>query len=418
MSDRPNRDLERFLEPERVAIARAVPAVIAAALALLTVMGMVLLRPTGADRPDLATIGINPRVFDATVDSVEARSCTGAEGVPCVLVSFRLTEGPDRGSLVTQELPVSPTSPEFEAGDRVVMDYQEGAEPEFRYRYADRQRRGVLFGVALIFAVAVIALGRMKGVAALLGLIGSVLVLLQFVVPAILDGRPPVMVAMVGSSAIAFVAIYAAHGLTRMATVALLGTLAALGLTVVLSWVALGIADFSGFGAEESYVLTLVGTIDISGLVLAGVVLGSLGAIDDVTVTQASAVWELKAARPDLSTRRLFAAGLRVGRDHVASTVNTLLLAYAGAAMPLLLFLVLAGQSLGTVLNGEVVAIEVLRTLLGSIGLVSAVPFTTWLSAVTASGLTEDDLAGHGHRPPPRRRGTQRGHIMDPPIPP
>jgi uncharacterized membrane protein len=232
--------------------------------------------------------------------------------------------------------------------------------------------------------------------AALAGLAASVVVLLQFVIPAILDGRSPVLVAVVGSSIIAFVALYVAHGFTRMTTVALLGTLAALGLTSVLSSIVVAAARFSGFATEESFILAFSGTIDISGLVLAGIVLGAVGAIDDVTVTQASAVFEVSRVRPDLPRRELIASGLRVGRDHVASTVNTLLLAYAGAAMPLLLFFVLANQSLGTVLNSELVAIEAIRTLVGSIGLVSAVPLTTWLAAVMAAG-TASDTPSHGH---------------------
>jgi uncharacterized membrane protein len=172
-----------------------------------------------------------------------------------------------------------------------------------------------------------------------------------------------------------------------MTTVALLGTLAALVLTALLSWIVVAVAQFSGFVTEEAYIISFAGTIDISGLVLAGIVLGAVGAIDDVTVTQASAVFEVHRVRPDLTRFELFGSGLRIGRDHVASTVNTLLLAYAGAAMPLMLFFVLADQSLGTVLNSELVATEAIRTLVGSIGLVSAVPLTTWLAAV----LVEDE---------------------------
>lgn len=402
MSDRPrHRDLERFLEPEHRAILRALPLGAAAALALLTIVGMIVLRPTGEQRPDLSLIGINPDVFEAVVDDVTFGPCSGtteADGIPCSFVVYRLTQGPDDGELVDLQFPVSETSPSFEVGDRVLLDHQPEAAPEYRYNYFDRQRRPILAIVAVIFALAVVLLGRLRGAAALLGLAASIVILLQFVMPAILDGRPPVSVAIVGASAIAFIALYAAHGFTRMTTVALLGTLAALGLTSLLSWIALGIADFTGFATEETFFLTLVGTIDISGLVLAGVVLGAMGAIDDVTVTQASAVWELKRARPDLGWKELFRSGLKVGRDHVASTVNTLLLAYAGASMPLLLFFVLADQSLGTVLSSEIIATEVLRTLLGSIGLVSAVPFTTWLAAVTAAELDIDDLdVGHAH---------------------
>jgi uncharacterized membrane protein len=180
-----------------------------------------------------------------------------------------------------------------------------------------------------------------------------------------------------------------------MTTVALLGTLAALAVTALLSWAAVAAARFSGLTADEAFIISVAGHFDLSGLILAGIVLGALGAVDDITVTQASTVWELHSVRPDLGKRALIRSGLKVGRDHVASTVNTLLLAYAGAAMPLLLFFVLAQQSIGTVLNGEIVAVEVVRTLVGSIGLVSAVPITTWLAAVFAS--EEFARGGQGH---------------------
>jgi uncharacterized membrane protein len=271
-----------------------------------------------------------------------------------------------------------------------VLAYQEGAAPEFRYSYFDRQRRPVLLWITALFIIAVVVMGRARGAAALAGLGASVLVILTFIVPAIIDGREPVMVAIVGASAIAYVALYTAHGFNRMTTVALLGTLAALALTALLAWGTLEAARFTGFASDVSFILTFVGTINVQGLLLAGVVLGSLGAIDDVTVTQASAVWEIRAANPEMTRSRLFRSGMRVGRDHVASTVNTLLLAYVGASMPLLLFFVLAGQSLGTSLNTEIVAVEVVRTLVGSIGLVAAVPLTTWLAARMADGEPVD----------------------------
>jgi uncharacterized membrane protein len=386
------RDFERFLEPDHLSVLRMLPVAIAAALAVVTVLGMVLLRPTGSDRPDLEEIGISADVFGAAVVDVTESPC--AVGLPCQQVSFRLDQGPDTGEVIELEFVVAETSPYFTVGDRVVLDYRADAEPGFEYAYADRQRRPVLAWVAVLFALAVVALGRLRGLAALVGLAASIFVLLQFVIPAILDGRSPVLVAAFGSAAIAYVALYAAHGFTRMTTVALLGTLAALVVTVLLSEIAIGAADLTGFASDEAFILTIVGTIDLSGLVLAGVVLGSMGAIDDVTVTQASAVWEVKRANPEISRVELVRAGLRVGRDHVASTVNTLLLAYAGASMPLLIFFVLSDQSLGTVLNSEIVATEVLRTLVGSIGLVASVPLTTWLAAAMAHDVGVDS---HGH---------------------
>ena len=265
-------------------------------------------------------------------------------------------------------------------------------DPQLLYQFADFQRRGALVWLALAFAAVVVLLGRLPGAAALVGLAASVVVLLLFVLPAILDGRSPVLVAVVGAAAIAYLALYLSHGFSRMTTVALLGTIAALALTAVLSAIVVGAAGFTGLVSEESSLLTLFEGIDVRGLLLAGIVLGSAGAIDDVTVTQASAVWELKATNPAMSPSDLFRSGIRIGRDHIASTVNTLLLAYAGASLPLLVLFVLSEQSLGTVANSEVVAVEIVRTLVGSIGLVAAVPFTTWLASITASARR-----GHGH---------------------
>jgi uncharacterized membrane protein len=226
--------------------------------------------------------------------------------------------------------------------------------------------------------------------AALAGLVLSVAVLLAYIVPAVLSGRSPEMVALTGGVLIAVMALYLAHGIKSMTHVAAVGTLLSLGLTVVLAAVVTGLADFSGLVSEEASFLMVIGDFDLRGLLLAGIVLGALGALDDVTVTQASAVWEIAAANEGLDRHQLFAAGLRVGRDHVASSVNTLLLAYAGAAMPLLLLFGLSGQRLGIVANSEVVAVEIVRTLVGSVGLVAAVPVTTWLAARVVSGPSEN----------------------------
>jgi uncharacterized membrane protein len=144
------------------------------------------------------------------------------------------------------------------------------------------------------------------------------------------------------------------------------------------------LAHITGLAGEEALFLTALGTnIDLRGLILGGMMIGALGAIDDMTVTQAAAVWELRAADPSMSPRQLYRAGTRIGRDHVASTVNTLVLAYAGASMPLLVLFVLSGQPAWTVASGEIVATEIVRTLVGSIGLVASVPFTTWLASRT-----------------------------------
>ncbi len=370
---------------------RRILAGIAVALAAATAVGIVLLRPAGERRPSLQGLGFVSEVYSAEVIGVEQVPCEGqpeAE-VVCRRIAFSIEEGPDAGDAAAQEFVQTPSTPDLAVGDRVLLARDPAAPPEFRYRFVDRDRGWLLFWLAVAFAIAVVALGRLRGLAALAGLTVSIGVLLWFVLPAILDGRNPLAVSVVGAAAIAFLALYLAHGFTTMTTVALLGTLGSLALTAVLASLAVELARLSGFASEEAVVVQIgAARVDLAGIILGGVVIGALGAIDDMTVTQASAVWELRAANPGTSRRSLAAAGLRIGRDHVASTVNTLALAYAGASMPVLLLLVLSRQPLASLVSGEVLATEVLRTLVGSIGLVAAVPLTTWLAAAAATTST------------------------------
>jgi uncharacterized membrane protein len=176
-----------------------------------------------------------------------------------------------------------------------------------------------------------------------------------------------------------------------MITVALLGTFAALALTAVLAATFTNLAHFTGYSSEDAFYLTVASaTVDIKGLVLAGIIIGSLGVLDDVTVTQVSAIWQLHQANPTYGPRRLYRAGLVIGRDHIASTVNTLVLAYAGASLPLLLVFTQAGRRLTDIAVGELVAVEIVRTLVGSIGLVAAVPLTTGLAAFVITRARPD----------------------------
>lgn len=376
-------------------------------LALITVIGVILVRPTGAaeealERSDvIRQFGFVSDFHEARVDSVDIAPCEFQPEENCATVIFELTAGPDLGEFRQQLFPDNASQPRFEVGDAVVLAKIPGGENGFDYQYSDRQRRPVLLWLTIAFAAAVVVLGGIRGVAALAGLGGSVAVLLLFVLPAILDGRSPVVVALVGASVIAYLALYLAHGFSKMTHVALLGTLSALGLTALLSSLVVSAAELSGLSSEEVFFLIGVETVDVRGLVLAGIVLGAAGALDDVTVTQASAVWELARTNPALRMVDLVRSGLRIGRDHIASTVNTLLLAYAGASLPLLVLLVLTDQSLGATANSEVIAIEIIRTMVGSIGLVAAVPFTTWLAAWYVSRHGPDKLGDgihqHGH---------------------
>ena len=380
------------------------------AAVVVSAAAMAVLWPRHDVTNRLRSVGLTGTFYDAKVEVVDdERRCDEGAGteelqdedaaatpVLCPQALVRLLDGPDKGSRVVIDYPSSAHGPDLSDGEKVVVSYDRRAPRGFNYAFADRQRKPVLAGLALLFCVVVIALGRFRGVTALVGLAASIAVLLVFILPAILDGRSPVVVAIVGASAIAVLAIYLAHGFSTMATVALLGTLASLALTAALAAAFTTLARFSGFATEEATLVNLADArIDLVGLTLGGMVIGALGAIDDMTVTQASAVAELHAANPNLGPRGLYGAALRIGRDHVASTVNTLALAYAGASMPILLLFLLAKQSLGTVANGEILATELVRTLVGSIGLVAAVPITTALAAwiTTRTESTTEDQA-------------------------
>lgn len=344
------------------------------------------------------------RPATGVIEQVTPVPCLFEPTDDCVNLLIRMIAGDSAGALVAWETPAD--FADFVVGQQVQVNFEGEGEGtvvgsvspvavDTQYSFSDFQRRSVLIWVLVAFAAAVIALGGWRGLAALAGLGMTVLVLLLYVLPAILDGRSPVVVAILGSAAIAYIALYLAHGVNLMTTTALLGTLGALVITALLAALVVALANFTGLASEESGLLTLFEGVDVRGLLLAGMVLGAAGALDDVTVTQASAVWELHHANPDMTSQELFVRGSRIGRDHIASTVNTLLLAYAGASLPLMILLVLSQQSLGSIVNSEVIAVEVVRTLVGSIGLVAAVPITTWLAAHTVHSAQPS--GGHVH---------------------
>ena len=307
----------------------------------------------------------------------------GVGQTECISATVRLLSGPDEGTSFVLDALSTPVTPFPEEG-RVLLSYEPNAEPGEQYAFADVERRTPLLLLGGLFAAAVVVLGRWTGLRALFGLGLSLLVVTLFVLPALLAGTNALLVALVGSAAVMFTVLYLAHGVRVQTSIAVLGTLASLLLTVALAELFVRAASLTGLGSDEtSLISSTVGTVDLRGLLLAGIVIGSLGVLDDVTVTQSSAVWELHLANPAASARELYTSGIRIGRDHIASTVNTLVLAYVGASLPLLVVYSLAGSSLQDVLTSEVVAQEVVRTLVGSIGLVAAVPLTTLLAALT-----------------------------------
>ena len=252
--------------------------------------------------------------------------------------------------------------------------------------FYDYERTWPLVALAAVFAVVIVAVARWRGLRALVGIVVAFGVLVVFLLPALRDGAPAVPVALVASAAILYAVIYLAHGVSLRTSAALLGTLASLLLAAVLSWGAIELAHLTGLSEDQNNeVAAYLGNVSITGLLLAGFIIGSLGVLNDVTVTQASTVFEL-AGIEHSSRRTIFRGAMRVGRDHIASTVYTLVLAYAGSALPLLLLFSVANRSLGDVLTSESVAIEIARSAVGGIALALSVPLTTGIAAVLATG--------------------------------
>ncbi|KUN97855.1 hypothetical protein AQJ84_17090 [Streptomyces resistomycificus] len=366
-----------------------------------------MLWPGGAPAHERTGVGFDRQTQRATVTTVESVSCSSvnasgdtptgdtstAEGSSaqqqangtCKKATIRVDTGKDKGRTFT-EIVQPDQSRQLHEGQKVVVAYEPSAPKDLQYSVTDVDRRLPMALLAGIFAVAVVVVGRLRGVMALVALAISFLILNFFVLPAILQGSNPLVVAVVGSSAIMLIALYLCHGLSARTSVAVLGTLISLLLIGILGSLFIDWAALTGNTDDNTGLIHgLYPTIDMSGLLLAGIIIGSLGVLDDVTVTQTSAVWELHDANPAMGWRGLYRAGIRIGRDHIASVVNTLVLAYAGAALPLLLLFSIAQSSVGTVANSELVAEEIVRTLVGSIGLVASVPVTTALAALVVS---------------------------------
>ncbi|MDE0572871.1 YibE/F family protein [Demequina sp. B12] len=305
---------------------------------------------------------------DVTVDSVD-----DATGVAQVTID----EDPESG--LHELMPLELATFSYSEGDSIrVLMVDDGT-----LIFGDFNRGPPILVLLVLYVVLVLAIAWWRGLGALLGLVAAFGVVIFFTVPALFEGANPVVVGLVTGSGALFVLLYLAHGANARTTTAYLGTLAGLVITTLLAAWAVEASHLTGFWSEEGTHLELAGrTVDLQALVLCGIIIAGLGVLNDVTVTQASAVWELRAARPDLSAWSLFARGMRIGRDHIASTVYTIAFAYVGAALPTIMLVSLYDQSIGMSLTSAEIAEEVVRTLVGSIGLVLAVPLTTGIGAL------------------------------------
>lgn len=392
------------------------------AMASLAVGGVVALWPRGdvvtaaGAGAAVDTVDTGVSVHTGAVVSVTEATCPGTSSdrlpdgtIPldtsCPTAVVRLAEGPDAGATTAVPVPAQVVRGGLPVGtdvDLALYPEDAAAGVEEAYVWVDLSRTVPLAVVVAVFVAVVVGVGRWKGLAALGGLVAAYAMIIGFIIPALLQGRSPVLVTLCAATAIMTLVLYLAHGFSLKTTAALLGTVLGLVLTAGLAVLAVGAVGLRGLGTEDSYYLTtLTGQADLSGLVLAGMIVAGLGVLNDVTITQASGVWEFREHSPTAGFGALFASGMRLGRDHLASTVYTVAFAYAGAALPTLVIIHLYQQPFGQVITSSAIAEEVVRTAIGAIGLVVAIPFTTAVAAaaVVSAGVVEGDRPAG----PPRR---------------
>jgi len=321
------------------------------------------------------------------------------------LAQVRLADGEviaaDMGQPSSPEAGPEPDLPTFEPGQRVELYYAPGPDGTRQYAVSDWVRRPALLWLTLLFLMVSVVVARFKGLRAFVATGASLAIVTLFIVPKILAGWNPVLVSLLGVGGILVLAIYFVHGLSWSTTAALIGTFVAVVVTMLLGIAFTEWAHLTGFGTDEAMMISFsAGQVSLKGLLLAGLLIGALGALTDITIVQASVVRELAHVNPDFSLGDLYGRGMNVGLDHIGSLVNTLVLAYTGAALPLFVLLSLNEVTPLRALNLELVASEVVHTLVGSIGLVLAVPLTTLIAALMFRGdkldLKEGELE-HGH---------------------
>ena len=378
-------------------------------LLLGTVVAMAVMWPTPDRLPD-AEEPPEPLVAGTVLDieryTEDVDPDLGISGERAIIL-VEVEEGPDAGEIVDLDMHLDGFPPISE-GDGVQLSPATSPDGEREYYISDFQRLPVLGLLLAVFVIAVLLVGRWHGLRSLVGLGLSLLIVVQFIVPAILSGQSPPLVALVGSVAIMIVTLYFSHGLNEMTTSAAVGTSLALIVTVAMGMAFISLGKVTGFASEQAvFAQFAVDGLDLRGLVLAGLIIAALGVLDDVTISQSSTVFALHDTDRRLSWASLFARAMKVGRDHIAAVVNTLFLVYAGASLALLVLFSTGGLPVDEILNSEIIAEEFIKILVGSLGLIAAVPITTALAAAVAIRRPDDAPPlggahfGHGHHDDP-----------------
>lgn len=277
----------------------------------------------------------------------------------------------------------------YDVGDKVAISASKDFKGKELYTINDYVRRAPLAWLFLLFIVLTLVIGRKRGLASLAGMAISFLMILFFILPQILAGFDPIIIVITASLVIIPTTFYLSHGVNRKTTAAVIGTIIALIITGILASFFVEATKLTGFASEEAGFLEALkqGTINIKALILAGIIIGALGILDDITISQAAIVYQLQHTSPRLTFQELYSKAMDIGQDHIASMVNTLVLVYTGAALPLLLLFINNPHPFAEVINYEIIAEEIVRTLVASIGLILAVPITTLLACAFAKDI-------------------------------
>lgn len=308
--------------------------------------------------------------------------------VPYQVLEVEILSGDQKGNRLKLETSQAQnTDLTYRVGDKVQLSTSTAPDGATVTTIADFIRTDALINLSVLFVLMVVVVSRWRGVLALLAMVLSFVVIFTLTLPLIMQGWHPVVVSAITAALIIPVSFYFSHGFNRKTHLAIVGTVVSLILTSFLAWLFIAQAKLTGFASEEAGFLNVEkqGMINIRNLILAGVIVGSLGILDDVTVSQASVVEQLKQSNPKFGFGELFSRAMKVGQDHISSMVNTLVLVYAGASLPLLLLFINNPRPVSEILNYEIVAEEIIKTLVGSIGLTFAAPVTTALAALAYS---------------------------------
>jgi uncharacterized membrane protein len=371
-------------------------AAVAGGLALLTLVGLVALWPRAL--PGGRQEAFGGRSLGATVTAVRIVRCPGPVSQRCRTIVARVTDGSDRGRAARIDLGPIDATPALAAGDHVrVQRAEQGAGAS--YAFVDVDRRAPMLWLAIALAILAVLVARLRGLLALVGVVLSVGLVIAFLVPAILAGSDPVVVSLVAALAVMFVTLLFTYGAGAQSLAACVGIAASLLLAALVGRLMVSAANLDGRTGELQQLLVLGARgVSLQGIVLAGMVIGALGVLTDIAVSQASAVTALHHADPSLGSRALYRGAFAVGRDHLAATIHTLVLAYVGAALPLILVLRDAHVGAADAINGQIVAEPVIATLVGAIALIAAVPITTALASLLIAPVPAVAIgAGHTH---------------------